>query len=101
MIALQSPRSVAYLVGDTMNFQYKLAVTQLVVSVFGVGGAVAAFVVAIVQYKRAEKWRRAEFVVREIKDFESDPTIQNALLMIDWEVVISIFSSNLILNKVI
>jgi hypothetical protein len=86
LTATTFPRALEYFFGATMNFQNKLAVFQLFVSILGFGGAVAAFVFAIVQYKRGEKWRRTEFLAREIKEFESDPTIQNALLMIDWGV---------------
>jgi hypothetical protein len=67
-----------------MRAEDKLALAQLLVSIFGFGGAIAAFSFAVFQYRRAERWRRTEFIAKEIKDFESDPTVQNALLMIDW-----------------
>ena len=86
LTATTFPRALEYLFGATMNFQNKLAVFQLFVSILGFTGAAAAFVFAIFQYKRAEKWRRTEFLAREIKEFESDPAIQNALLMVDWGV---------------
>jgi len=57
---------------------------NLVVSILSLGGAVVAFSLALVQYRRSEKWKRAEFIANEVKQFESDPAVQNALLMIDW-----------------
>lgn len=38
----------------------------------------------IAQYHHAEKWRRREFLAREMKEFFADPTIRNALLLVDW-----------------
>lgn len=75
---------VAYLMGANMRDETKIAVSQLVVSVLGFGGAIGAFLFALMQYRRSEQWKRAEFIANEIKDFEADPVVQNALLMIDW-----------------
>jgi hypothetical protein len=65
-------------VRDTLTF------AQLVVSFFGFIGAISAFTLAIVQYRKSAKWKRMEYIADEVKEFESDPTVQNALLMIDW-----------------
>lgn len=61
-----------------------LEILKLVVSILGFGGTIAALLFALRQYRRSEQWKRSEFVAREIKEFESNPTIRNALLMIDW-----------------
>jgi hypothetical protein len=63
---------------DTLTF------AQLVVSFFGFIGAISAFSLAIVQYRKSAKWKRMEFIANEVKEFESDPVVQNALLLIDW-----------------
>lgn len=84
LAAIGFPIGMAYATGPNMTAQNKLALAQLVVSLLGFGGAIAAFVFALVQYRRTEQWRRTEFIAKEIKDFEADPAIQNALLMIDW-----------------
>ena len=54
-------------------------------------GAATAFLMGllqyqegIAQYRHAEKWRRREFLAREMKEFFADPTIRNALLLVDW-----------------
>jgi len=75
---------MAYLYGSEMKVESKLALAQTTVSLLGFGGAIAAFIFAFVQYKRSEQWKRAELIAREVKEFESDPVVQNALLMIDW-----------------
>lgn len=78
------PVGVIYLSSSEMNLENKLTLAQLVVSILGFGGAIVAFVFALIQYKRSEQWKRAEFIASEVKDFEADPIVQNALLMIDW-----------------
>ena len=46
--------------------------------------ALVAFMAGLVQYRRAQRWKRAEFVAKEVKDFKSDPAVHNALLILDW-----------------
>src|SRR5947209_6418591 len=82
--AIGVPSSVIYQFGSSMSVENKLTLAQLVVSILGFGGAIAAFIFAFIQYRRSEQWRRTEFIAKEIKEFESDPVVQNALLMIDW-----------------
>src|SRR4051812_8365932 len=48
------------------------------------GAALIAFIVGLIQYRHAQRWKRAEFVAKEIKEFKNDPAIRNALLMLDW-----------------
>lgn len=84
VVAIGFPAGMAYVFGSKMADQAKVALAQVAVSMLGFGGAIAAFSFAVFQYRRAEKWKRIEFIAKEIKEFESDPVIQNALLMIDW-----------------
>ncbi len=37
------------------------------------------------QYRQAQKWKRAEWVAQEVKDFLRDPAVSNALWMLDWK----------------
>jgi hypothetical protein len=67
-----------------MTISDKLEIAKLVVSIFGFGGTIAALYFGFRQYRRSEQWKKSEFVAKEIKEFESDPVIRNALLMIDW-----------------
>lgn len=57
---------------------------QLIVSMFGFAAVVVTLLFGFIQYRRAEKWKRGEFIANEIKEFESNPTVRNALLMIDY-----------------
>lgn len=47
-------------------------------------GAAVAFVIGLIQYRRAQQWKRAEWVAQEMKGVFSDPLVQAALTMIDW-----------------
>jgi hypothetical protein len=61
-----------------------LELVKVVVSILGFGGTIVTLALALWQFGRAEQWRRAEFLAREMKDFFADRNVQNALLMIDW-----------------
>ncbi len=47
-------------------------------------GATLAFIVGLVQYRRAQQWKRAEWVAQEMKSLFGQPLVQAALLMIEW-----------------
>ncbi len=72
--------------GELKDSKDRLTLAQVVVSFFGFIGAISAFTFAIFQYRKAEKWKRMQFVADEVRDLEADPIIANALLMIDWGV---------------
>ena len=72
--------------GPLSDTKDRLTFAQVVVSFFGFIGAISAFTFAIFQYRKAEKWKRMQFVADEVRDLEADPIIQNALLMVDWGV---------------
>lgn len=66
--------------------RYSLELAKLMVSILGFAGTIITIWMAIRQYRRAEQWKRAEFVAKEVKDFENSPMVRNALSMIDWGV---------------
>ena len=47
-------------------------------------GAALAFIIGLVQYRRAQHWKRAEWVAQEMKGLFGDPIVQAVFLMIDW-----------------
>lgn len=47
-------------------------------------GASVAFAAGLWQYRRAQQWKRAEWVAAEMRTFFDDPRIMNALHMLDW-----------------
>jgi hypothetical protein len=48
-----------------------------------IGGAVA-FIAGLMQYRQAQRWKRAEFVANEMREFKADPMVRNALTLLDW-----------------
>jgi len=63
-----------------------LAVEKFWVSLLGVIGTLVAAALAIQSFRRAQKWKRAEFLAAAMKDFFGDTRIQRALTMVDWGV---------------
>jgi hypothetical protein len=47
--------------------------------------AIIAFVLGLFQYRRAQKWRRMEWIAAEVKAFFGGPHVKNALLILDWK----------------
>jgi hypothetical protein len=47
-------------------------------------GAALAFIIGLVQYRRAQHWKRVEWVAQEMKGLFSDPIVQAALRMFEW-----------------
>jgi hypothetical protein len=62
----------------------QLKTAELIISIFGFVAVLVTLLFGIKQYRRAEKWKRGEFIANAIKEFESNPTVRNALLMIDY-----------------
>ena len=84
IVALNFPTLTEEIFGPIDNPKDKLTLAQIVVSFFGFIGAISAFGLAICQYLKSARWKRMEFIASEIKEFEADPFVQNALTMIDW-----------------
>lgn len=57
---------------------------QLLIAILGFGGTIFTLYRGIVAFKRAEQWKKGEFVAQEMKGFRDDPLVQNALKIIDW-----------------
>jgi hypothetical protein len=63
-----------------------LDAAKLLLDVLGVVGAAVAFVIGLIQYRRAQQWKRAEFLAKEMKELGSDLRASTALTMVDWAV---------------
>src|ERR1700756_40439 len=63
------------------------ATIEHIKSLVTVAGAVGSFVVfsiGVSTYWRTEKWKRAEFLANEMKEFFANPRVRKALFLIDW-----------------
>jgi hypothetical protein len=58
--------------------------SKFVVSVVTACVATIVFYEGLRQYRRAQEWKRAEFLANEIKELLADRKAANALMMIDW-----------------
>lgn len=46
--------------------------------------SLAVFIKGIYEYTKAQRWKKAEFVSKEIKEFFNDFEIKRALVLLDW-----------------
>jgi hypothetical protein len=53
-------------------------------AVLGASAAIAAGFVALAQYRKAERWRRAEFAISQIRLLASDETLAFCCRALDW-----------------
>lgn len=57
---------------------------DIVLDIVKIAGAAAAFLISLAQYSKAQRWKRAEFVANEVKEFGALPEVRNAKLMLDY-----------------
>jgi hypothetical protein len=67
-----------------MTTPEKLQLTAVIVQAIGLCGTLIAAILALKTYRRNERWKRAEFLAGEMKEFLSNEGVQRALLLIDW-----------------
>lgn len=63
------------------------ATLEHIKSLVTVAGAIGSFIVfsiGVSTYLRTEKWKRAEFLANEMKEFFASPRVQKALFLVDW-----------------
>jgi hypothetical protein len=53
--------------------------------IIGAAIAIGTFIKAVMEYRSAQKWKRAEFIANIIKSFFGDPVNKRALIILDWE----------------
>jgi hypothetical protein len=57
---------------------------EIVLDIVKITGAATAFIVGLAQYRKAQRWKRAEFVANEVKEFNALHEVRNAKFMLDW-----------------
>jgi hypothetical protein len=57
---------------------------DLAFKVLGFLGVLVGFCVGLMQYRKAQHWKRLEFVAAEVKEFEDDPLVLKAMQILDW-----------------
>lgn len=57
---------------------------SLVLDIVKLTGASVAFGVGLWQYRRAQAWKRMEFLAQQVEKFRADPMVKRVFLMLDW-----------------
>lgn len=58
--------------------------SDVTLEIVKIAGASTAFVIGLLQYMKSQRWKRAEFVANEVKEFNALPEVRNAKLMLDY-----------------
>jgi len=69
---------------ESQQREFELKRNEFRISLVSLCGTGVALVFGFWQYRKADKWKRAEFLATEMKEFFDDGDIKNALIMIDW-----------------
>ena len=57
---------------------------ELTLQTIGILISILILLKGINEFKKAQKWKKLEFLSKEIKEFFTDPDVKRALLMLDW-----------------
>ncbi|MBC7937092.1 MAG: hypothetical protein H7Y86_17215 [Rhizobacter sp.] len=57
---------------------------DLLLKSIGAFAAAYGFYIGLKRYKKAQSWKRMEWVANEVKAFIADPMVRNAMYMLDW-----------------
>jgi hypothetical protein len=58
--------------------------SELTVKVFTLLVSTILAIKAIIEYQKSQKWKKNEFLAKEMKEFFADKDVKRALLIIDW-----------------
>jgi len=58
--------------------------TQELLALIGVGLALLTFGFGVVQFWRAQRWKRIEFLAAAVKEFEASPKVRAVMVMLDY-----------------
>ena len=51
----------------------------------GIAGGLFGFYKSFIEYRNAQKWKKAEFIAKEAKEFFADKNVSRALLFLDYK----------------
>lgn len=61
-----------------------ITITGEILNAITIVGAGVAFFVGLFQYRKAQRWKKSEWVAQEMQSFFGDHTVNCALKMLDW-----------------
>jgi hypothetical protein len=54
------------------------------IALVAASAALLTLIKGLMEFRRAQQWKKAEFLAQEIKSFRQDVDVKRALLMLDW-----------------
>ena len=63
---------------------HSLKIADLSAKIIGGLSALIIFIIGFKRYKKDQDWKKKEFVAKEIDNFDKNPFVKNAKLMLDW-----------------
>ncbi len=57
---------------------------ELGTKIGAIGISLLVLIKGIYEYTKAQKWKKGEFVAKEIKEFQNDFDIKRAMILLDW-----------------
>ncbi|WP_199119540.1 hypothetical protein [Pedobacter sp. ASV28] len=79
----------------TINFDTDLSIKLLTLIIASI-----LAIKAIIEYRKTQKWKKNEFLAKEIKDFFADRDVKKALLILDWHTIdLPLYENEILENK--
>ena len=82
-VTLLAAAAVYLASGGTMTGDAK-NVSDVILTILGMGGAIIAFQQTIREWRESQRWKRSEYLDKLIEKFEGDERVQLACTAIDW-----------------
>lgn len=57
---------------------------DLILKILGLLGGIIVFTIGSSQYKTAQRWKKSEFLAKEMNDFNNNEDVMRAMVMLDW-----------------
>lgn len=69
---------------ELAKLEYNLKVKEFWFTIWGLFGSAIALIFGYIQYRKADRWKRAEFLANEMRAFFDNSSIKHVKTMIDW-----------------
>lgn len=57
---------------------------EMILQILAIGISMIVLIKGIFEYTKAQKWKKAEFVSKEVKEFFADFDVKRAMILLDW-----------------
>jgi len=71
-----------------------------ILSAIGAAIALLALIKGVIEYTKAQRWKKAEFLAKEIKELYNDQDVKRAFRIFDWDrTTIPVYSNETLFNQ--